>query len=68
MRVIRKVKEQKLFSLRMWSLKDSLIMVSNYATRSVNILVLQIATSCFYSVLRMEIMGMSVNYSTRDEG
>lgn len=52
----------------MWSLKDSLIMVSNYATRSVNILVLQIATSCFYSVLRMEIMGMSVNYSTRDEG
>ena len=33
-------------------------MVSNYAASSVNILVLQIATSCFYSVLRMEIMGI----------
>lgn len=47
MRVVGKVKEQKFFNLRMLSLKDSLIMASNYAKGSVNILVLQIATSCF---------------------
>lgn len=42
-------------------------MVSNYAKGYVSILALQIATSCLYSLLGTEIVGMSVNYNTRDQ-
>lgn len=65
-RVMRKVKEQRLFSLGMRHLRDNLIMISNYVEGSFNIFAQQIAASCFQSLPRTEIMDITA--STEEQG